>query len=449
MGELGEAAREAIAAAAPEPPDGAEPTVAGAVELVAPLPAGGTLELMADRFLEDPRHDFLAIVDADGHPVALADRAALLRGEAYEHEPLLVRPATTLRALARRMAGRPSVDRVVPAVCCHCDGGYIGLVRVERVLGALGAESSRRTRTRADTQPEPDVGVPVDRLAVAALGVHEQRHAVVARDGADLPGQLVERLRILVEAGLVPVIGVGVVLAQGEGELVEEPLLGRVGVRAAQDDAARARVEVARHRQRDAHAPAGLAQALVPAAMGVRMAHPDPAARVTAFLGDGTFLMDPTELVTAAQEGLPITVVIPENHGFQVIHRLQMFRSGREFGNEFRYRTEPLELADATDVQTPPGWTATTCPSTLARSRPGSVRKRCAPTTPPSCGRPWPTPAVTGAPSSSSCRSSRTPTCPVRACGGTSPRPRSPRSDTVPPLRSEYEHDRATQRWLG
>jgi EAL domain-containing protein (putative c-di-GMP-specific phosphodiesterase class I) len=140
MGELGEAAREAIGAAAPEPPDGAEATAAGVVELVAPLPAGGTLELMADRFLEDPRHDFLAVVDADGHPVALADRAALLRGEAYEHEPLLVRPATTLRALARRMAGRPAVDRVVPAVCCHCDGAYIGLVRIERVLDALGAE---------------------------------------------------------------------------------------------------------------------------------------------------------------------------------------------------------------------------------------------------------------------------------------------------------------------
>ena len=45
-----------------------------------------------------------------------------------------------------------------------------------------------------------------------------------------------------------------------------------------------------------------------------------------------------TELVTAAQEGLAITIVIPENRGYQVIHRLQMLRSGREFGNEFRYR---------------------------------------------------------------------------------------------------------------
>ena len=72
---------------------------------------------------------------------------------------------------------------------------------------------------------------------------------------------------------------------------------------------------------------------------------PRSAARVISFLGDGTFLLAPTELVTAAQEGLAVTLVVPENHGYQVIHRLQMLRSGREFGNEFRYRPEPLSLA--------------------------------------------------------------------------------------------------------
>jgi 3D-(3,5/4)-trihydroxycyclohexane-1,2-dione acylhydrolase (decyclizing) len=85
----------------------------------------------------------------------------------------------------------------------------------------------------------------------------------------------------------------------------------------------------------------------LPAAIGVRLAEPDPAKRIVSFLGDGTFLMAPTELVTAAQEGLAITIVIPENHGYQVIHRLQMLRSGREFGNEFRYRDRGLDLTGA------------------------------------------------------------------------------------------------------
>ena len=86
----------------------------------------------------------------------------------------------------------------------------------------------------------------------------------------------------------------------------------------------------------------------IPAGMGVRLADPNPDARVVVFIGDGTFLLSPTELVTAAQESIAVTVVIPENRGYQVIHRLQMGRHGREFGNEFRYRTGPLDLSGDT-----------------------------------------------------------------------------------------------------
>ncbi len=86
----------------------------------------------------------------------------------------------------------------------------------------------------------------------------------------------------------------------------------------------------------------------IPGAIGARLADPDPTHRVTAFIGDGTFLMAPTELATAAQEGLAVTVVIAENHGYQVIHRLQMFTTGHEFGNEFRYRPDPLALQPGT-----------------------------------------------------------------------------------------------------
>lgn len=78
----------------------------------------------------------------------------------------------------------------------------------------------------------------------------------------------------------------------------------------------------------------------IPGAMGVRLADPNPEHRVTAFVGDGTFVMLPSELVTAAQERLAVTVVISENHGYQVIRRLQMMTAGTNFGNEFRYRED-------------------------------------------------------------------------------------------------------------
>src|SRR5215211_4532325 len=91
----------------------------------------------------------------------------------------------------------------------------------------------------------------------------------------------------------------------------------------------------------------------IPAALGVRLAVPDRSKRVLSFIGDGTFLMAPTELVTALQERLAVTVVISENHGYQAIHRLQMLRSGREFGNEFRYRDDALALSDGQSADKP------------------------------------------------------------------------------------------------
>jgi 3D-(3,5/4)-trihydroxycyclohexane-1,2-dione acylhydrolase (decyclizing) len=74
----------------------------------------------------------------------------------------------------------------------------------------------------------------------------------------------------------------------------------------------------------------------IPAGLGVRLAQPE--GEVYVFIGDGTYLMNPTELMTAVQEGLKVTVVISENHGYQCIRRLQMWRTGVSFGNEFRRR---------------------------------------------------------------------------------------------------------------
>jgi 3D-(3,5/4)-trihydroxycyclohexane-1,2-dione acylhydrolase (decyclizing) len=78
----------------------------------------------------------------------------------------------------------------------------------------------------------------------------------------------------------------------------------------------------------------------VPAALGVRLARPE--GEVVSLVGDGAYLMAPSELATAAQEGLKVTIVISDNHGFQVIRRLQMNVTGRHFGNELRRRAGAL-----------------------------------------------------------------------------------------------------------
>jgi 3D-(3,5/4)-trihydroxycyclohexane-1,2-dione acylhydrolase (decyclizing) len=74
----------------------------------------------------------------------------------------------------------------------------------------------------------------------------------------------------------------------------------------------------------------------IPAGLGARMAQAD--GEIYVYIGDGTYLMNPTEIVTAVQEGLKITIVISENHGYQCIRGLQLARAGQSFGNEFRAR---------------------------------------------------------------------------------------------------------------
>ncbi|MCC7447892.1 MAG: 3D-(3,5/4)-trihydroxycyclohexane-1,2-dione acylhydrolase (decyclizing) [Anaerolineae bacterium] len=82
----------------------------------------------------------------------------------------------------------------------------------------------------------------------------------------------------------------------------------------------------------------------IPAGLGVRMAQ--PTGEVYVYIGDGTYLMNPMELVTAAQNKLKITVVISENHGYQCIRGLQLGRAGHAFGNEFRIRTDETNRLD-------------------------------------------------------------------------------------------------------
>lgn len=80
----------------------------------------------------------------------------------------------------------------------------------------------------------------------------------------------------------------------------------------------------------------------VPGAFGIKMAQPDN--EVYALVGDGSYLMLHSELLTSLQEGVKINIVLFDNHGFQCIHGLQCGNGSRGFGNEFRYRTDDKGL---------------------------------------------------------------------------------------------------------
>ncbi|CAL9440938.1 3D-(3,5_4)-trihydroxycyclohexane-1,2-dione hydrolase [Streptomyces sp. enrichment culture] len=74
----------------------------------------------------------------------------------------------------------------------------------------------------------------------------------------------------------------------------------------------------------------------IPAALGAALAAPDRP--VWALVGDGTYLMNPTEIVTAVQEGVPIKVVILDNHGYASIGGLSQSVGAEGFATAYRYR---------------------------------------------------------------------------------------------------------------
>jgi 3D-(3,5/4)-trihydroxycyclohexane-1,2-dione acylhydrolase (decyclizing) len=101
--------------------------------------------------------------------------------------------------------------------------------------------------------------------------------------------------------------------------------------------------------------------------LGVKLAAPDR--EVFVLVGDGSYLMMNTELVTAVQEGIKLIVVLVDNHGFASIGNLSESVGAQRFGTSYRFRAQagrldggylPLDLAanaaslgaDATRVQT-------------------------------------------------------------------------------------------------
>src|SRR3954470_7166087 len=74
----------------------------------------------------------------------------------------------------------------------------------------------------------------------------------------------------------------------------------------------------------------------IAAALGVRLA--DPGRDVVVMVGDGSYLMLNSEIVTAVAEHLKLTIVVVDNHGFQCILALQRSVGVPDFGNELRFR---------------------------------------------------------------------------------------------------------------
>jgi len=75
----------------------------------------------------------------------------------------------------------------------------------------------------------------------------------------------------------------------------------------------------------------------IPGALGAKLA--DPSREVYVFLGDGTYLMMPSEIVTAVQEHIKIIIVLVDNKGFASIGGLSRSLGMGGFGTSYRERS--------------------------------------------------------------------------------------------------------------
>jgi 3D-(3,5/4)-trihydroxycyclohexane-1,2-dione acylhydrolase (decyclizing) len=83
----------------------------------------------------------------------------------------------------------------------------------------------------------------------------------------------------------------------------------------------------------------------------VKLAAPDR--EVYVMVGDGSYLMMPGEIVTALQEGLKLTIVLVDNHGFNSIGGLSRSLGTDGFGTQYRFRRNGGIGLDS-DAEPPP-----------------------------------------------------------------------------------------------
>ena len=77
--------------------------------------------------------------------------------------------------------------------------------------------------------------------------------------------------------------------------------------------------------------------------LGVKMAAPDR--EVYVMVGDSSWLMMSSEVVTSVQESLKLTIILIDNHGFSSIGALSESVGSGGFGTEARYRGEDGKLS--------------------------------------------------------------------------------------------------------
>jgi 3D-(3,5/4)-trihydroxycyclohexane-1,2-dione acylhydrolase (decyclizing) len=78
--------------------------------------------------------------------------------------------------------------------------------------------------------------------------------------------------------------------------------------------------------------------------LGAKLAAPDR--EVFVLVGDGSYLMMATEIVTAVAEGIKLNIILVQNQGFASIGALSESLGSQRFGTSYRYRNPESKMLD-------------------------------------------------------------------------------------------------------
>ena len=76
----------------------------------------------------------------------------------------------------------------------------------------------------------------------------------------------------------------------------------------------------------------------------------DPSREVYVMVGDGSYLMMSSEIVTSLQEGYKLNIIILDNHGFSSIGGLSQAVGAEGFGTQYRFRTKETGQLDGANL---------------------------------------------------------------------------------------------------
>ncbi|WP_354698658.1 hypothetical protein DSM112329_04348 [Paraconexibacter sp. AEG42_29] len=134
MGELDRTIAQRMRTRTPNP--AAAERLSGLMDRAPAVPVAGGPGAVTEAFASHPAADHVVVLTPNGHPCGVIDSPAHQRGT-LPRAPLSLTGGVPIADAARRAMARPLATRFDPVAVIGEDDAYVGLVPIDRIVGAL------------------------------------------------------------------------------------------------------------------------------------------------------------------------------------------------------------------------------------------------------------------------------------------------------------------------